>query len=487
MGKTMDKIKALSGGDGIDFKPLPTSDRPVEHPRNLKKEKRCKIAKIGLIGIFVLSIIVAVISINTIQPYIDHVQDIESRMGESKASSQGIRSDQSSSHIGLKLYNEERKKNTGNILFSPFSIQSALSMVTLGAKDNTLEQLIQFLSAPGVEDMNERVENLKKSFSSILPTLQSNENYTIETANSVFLNANFEVLETLVKDLETNFQTSFRKTDFSNSQSSASLINGWVEEKTRDKIKNLINPAALNANTMMVLVNALYFKGMWENKFEKNDTMKRTFYVSDTRSVETNFMHQKRKLLVGEYKKRTVLALPYSGDRFTMYLILPHTVRRGHERFFEDYEDTESKKDDDVSVVENELEAELLNQSFNKTKFQKEEVDLLLPSFKIEADLQLKEILQSVGVKAPFSGIEADFSGISGAKNLFLSDAVHKAFIEVNEEGSEAAAATGLIMMTRMMPAPPLQAHFDRPFVFFLRDELTGLFLFQGRVVDPTV
>jgi serpin B len=437
MGKRVDKIKALSGGDGVDFKPLPTSDRPSGQParstepacdlpvviaaRNLKRNKRCKILKIGLTGIFVLSVVVAIIAVTTTESSVKPVQDQESepimeprmnaaplvdqemepRMNAGPLGNQdnqdnpaSLANDKSSAHIALKLYNEERKTNTGNMVFSPFSIQSALSMIALGAKEKTLKELITFLSASGDGDLNGSVENIKSSFAAILPTLNSTDNYTIETANSVFLSKNYRILETMSKDLKKSFLTEFNTTDFSNSELSASLINGWVEEKTMNKIKDLIPADALDSDTQMVLVNALYFKGMWENKFDKEDTTKRSFHVSDTQAVQADFMHQRSKLLVGGYKERTVLALPYSGDRFTMYLIIPHKVRIGRSRYFDD---GQKSKEDDLSVVEAELEADLLTESLNKTKFSKKDVNLLLPTFKIEAELQLKNILQKIG------------------------------------------------------------------------------------------
>jgi len=398
----------------------------------------------------------------------------------------------SSARIGMQLYEEERKKKEGNLLFSPFSIQTALSMVTLGSKGSSLEQLMGFVSnANSISDsmaLAKQLVDMKQMFGKAMPAFHSNNNFSIELANSVFVQEETPIEAGLVSDLSKYFQSSVSFTDYKKPEKAVDLINGWIEENTKDKIKNLVSTDSINVDTKMVLANALYFKGLWSNFFEKEDTRKQDFHVTDEKTVEAEFMHLKKQLMVGSFKEQTVLGLPYAGDRFVMYLFLPHKLSEERNFFGEEEENKDDKEEEPLSVVEDMLveDPEGLAEALNLEKFYKKKVDLLLPRFKLEETMALKENLIKLGVKAPFSADQADLSGLTGQRDLFLTDAIHKAFLEVNEEGSEGAAATALVAMSRMLPPPTPKLHFDRPFVFFIKDTLTGLVLFQGRVTDPT-
>jgi len=501
---------------------VPTSDRPAITPsrpganitsdlpvvvaaRKIKEQKRRKAIKIGVLVVVVLSVAVVAISLlltNTETPVepadTQSEKDIQPKMSGRNADEplgfdfngdikdQLVNLGKSSALIGMKLYKEEIKKNTGNLLFSPFSIQTALSMASLGSRGNTLDELMGFFSgAPNGEGLIRDLTTMKTLFGSALPKFHSNENFTIETANSMFVQEDYNILGDLVTDLGKYFETSITSTNYSKPQSAADLINHWVEEKTRNKIRNLVPAEAINQDTKIVLVNALYFKGLWLNVFDKKQTRKGTFHISDTQTVETDFMHQRKELKIGSFRENTIVALPYAGDRFVMYLFVPHKIS-DLDGF--SMEETEKNTDEPLSVLENVLvsDPEGLSDALDIEKFEDIKVDLLIPKFKIEASMGLKENLEKLGVKAPFSIHDADFSGISGERDLFISDALHKAFLEVNEEGSEAAAATAIMFATRMLMPDPPAMHFDRPFVFFIKDELTGVVLFQGRVVEPT-
>jgi len=391
----------------------------------------------------------------------------------------------SSALIGMKLYKEEMQKNPGNLLFSPFSIQTALSMASLGSRGSTLDQFMGFFSdSPKGGGIIKDLQTMKTLFGSALPAFHSNKNFTIEAANSMFVQEDYDILDDMVSDLGKYFETSISTTNYSQPKNAADLINHWVEEKTRNKIKNLVPAESLIPLTKMVLVNALYFKGLWENVFDKGQTRTDDFHISDTKTVDAEFMHQTEELKIGSFKDNTIVALPYAGKRFVMYLFVPHKTGSASNGFFMS-EPEENNPDEPLSVLEDVLvsDPEGLAEALDLEKFEEVKVDLLIPKFKIEASMSLKENLEQLGVTAPFSRWEADFSGISGIPDLYISDALHKAFLEVNEEGSEAAAATAIIFVERS-PSPAM--HFDRPFIFFIKDELTGIVLFQGRVVDPT-
>jgi len=572
MGKGDNKIKTITA-DGIDFQSLPTSDRPskesafdipaVKAARNIKKEKRLKVAKYAFSFLLILSSIVILSALlltqETKEVDISAAEEekisareasLQAREREAKARElSNLRREEdiaqrektaaereqaafqfpevnlepladdigvlsrsaldkldlgdiknfgmedlaglgrSSAELGMKLYGEEIKKNDGNLLFSPYSIQSALAMVGMGAKGPTLTQMMDLYRGSGpTKSMELDVMDMTRMLGAALPTLQSTENLTIEAANSVFLDKNYEILDTMKTGLNDYFKTSIMQTEYSNPQKAVDLINTWVGEKTRQKIKELVSTDSINTDTKMVLVNALYFKGLWATQFDKEVTVKDTFYVDDTKTVEADFMIQKKKLKVGRYQEHTFVALPYSGDRFVMYLFIPHNVSdfKSRDFFFNAMEET---VDGPLSILEKLLVGNpyVLADSLNLKDMEEVEVNVRLPRFKIEAALPLKEDLERLGVSAIFSAVDADLSNISGNRDLFLADALHKAYLEVTEEGSEGGAATALVAQARSFGPPALQANFNRPFMFFIKDDKTGLIIFQGRMVDPTL
>jgi len=526
------KINIISEG----FQPVPTSDKPAITPsrvdvnlaaelpvvvtaRNLKKAKRYKALKIGFMivigGAIVATLAVLVSNVttqkNTSLPENNLVEEqpesLEAKAPEARnlwdsvmeAATETDSEDEedfdfmslakASAEVGMKLYKEEKQKKEGNLLFSPLSIQSALSMVTLGSKGSTMDQLMDLIGGKKSKEELRYIQNiqtLKSQLGKALSTMESNANFTIETANSIFVQEDYKLMEDLVSDLQDNFKAKIGPMDYTKPKVAADIINKFVKEKTHEKIMNLISPDSLDTDTKMVLVNALYFKGLWKEYFDQQETKKHTFHLTNQNSIQTDFMHQKEDMHVGKYKDKTIVALPYSGDRFVMYLFIPHLIK-DDEMFF-----VESEEDDDeeeaLSVLEDAMvdDSNGIIEALDISKFDKRKVDLLLPKFKIESTMELKENLEHLGVTDAFSVQDADLSGISGSRDLFLSDAIHKAFIEVSEEGTEAAAATGLMAVARMLGPLPVRAHFDRPFVFFIKDQKTGMILFQGRVVDPS-
>ena len=237
---------------------------------------------------------------------------------------------------------------------------------------------------------------------------------------------------------------------------------------TRDKIKHLIKKDMLSALTRLVLVNAIYFKGDWATKFDPKLTKEQDFSVSPSITVKASMMMQEKKFNWAylETLASSMVELPYKGDRIVMQVLLPGE-RHG------------------LGELEEKLENQNIQELFEKKSFVTK-VNIQLPKFKLEQTIPLTEHLTNLGMKDMFSEGLADFSGIDGSKQLFVSNVVQKAFIEVNEEGSEAAAATAAVMEMKCMPAPPEQFVADHPFIFFLRDKTTGMLLFQGRVVNPT-
>jgi len=486
--------------------------------RNLKKAKRYKALKIGLmilIGGALLTTLAVLVSNVTTQKNTslpennlveekpesleakspearnlwDNIMEATETDSEDEEEFDFMSLAKASAEVGMKLYKEEKQKKEGNLLFSPLSIQSALGMVTLGSKGSTMNQLMDLIGGKKSEEELRYIQNiqtLKNQLGKALSTMESNANFTIESANSIFVQEDYKLMEDLVSDLQDNFKAKIGPMDYTKPKVAADIINKFVKDKTHEKIMNLISPDSLGTDTKMVLVNALYFKGLWKEYFDQQETKQHTFHLTDDKSIQTDFMHQKEDLHVGKYKNKTIVALPYSGDRFVMYLFIPHFIKDDEMFFVESEEDNNAEEA--LSVLENAMvdDSAGIIEALDISKFDQRKVDLLLPKFKIESTMELKENLEDLGVTDAFSIKDADLSGISGTRDLFLSDAIHKAFIEVSEEGTEAAAATGLMAVARMLGPLPVRAHFDRPFVFFIKDQKTGIILFQGRVVDPS-
>jgi serpin B len=245
----------------------------------------------------------------------------------------------------------------------------------------------------------------------------------------------------------------------------AATINKWVEEKTHDKIKNIIPPGALNAMTRLVLVNAIYFKGKWMYQFRTVVTTLAPFHLISGGKVKASMMRQSREFDYALADGVQLLELPYVGGELSMLVLLPG-------------------KADGLNELEQKLTAAKLNEWTQRLR--EREVNAFLPKFKMTVQFELSHVLAALGMKDAFNGA-ADFSGMDGQRDLFISAILHKAFVDVNEEGTEAAAATAVIMETMAMMEPPPTFSADHPFLFLIRERRTGSILFMGRVADPTL
>jgi len=362
--------------------------------------------------------------------------------------------------FGGRLY-QQLKDEPGNIIMSPFSISGVMAMVAAGAGGDTLTQVQQGMTFPSSEE-------LALGYKDAIPALRTNKNFTLEAANSIFAQSGFAIRDVYKETLHQHFHATIQETDYSDGKTSARLINDWVEKITQSKIKDLIKPDMLNALTRLVLVNAIYFKGDWASKFDAKKTTNEDFHLDDGSTKKVPMMRQTKKFqfaILNELSA-SMLELPYTGDRLSLQLVLP---RQGN----------------NLAALEQKLRTADLQQLFDSNR-EEEKVAVSMPRFKLEQTIPLTDQLNNLGMTDMFVGGKADFSAIDGSRNLYVSEVVQKAFIEVNEEGSEAAAATGAVMMMRSMPMPPEEFRADRPFLFFLRDKLTGMLLFQGRVADPS-
>ena len=350
-----------------------------------------------------------------------------------------------------------------HILFSPYSVTVVLTMLSEGARGETLTMMKKKMHLP-------EAETLRVGYRDIIPLLRTNERFTLDTVNIAFVMKELQVLEEFQTCLQENYHAHMSSLDFTENEKAARTINDWVKTQTQDKITDLIPADSLNALTRLVLVNAVYFKADWSAQFEKDRTVPGRFWVTETESKEVEMMSMKGHEMDFtrlDQLDSSMVELPYKGNRIVMQLILPGK-RTG------------------VYDLENKLTEVDLPSLFSQNK-KDIKVDLRLPRFKLSHSLTLSDSLKQMGMEDMFNKDKADLSGITGENDdLYVSSVLQKVFVEVNEEGSEATAATELTIRRRCLPPPNQKFNVDHPFLFIIRDRLTGMILFQGRVVDPS-
>ncbi|CAG5127350.1 unnamed protein product [Candidula unifasciata] len=369
--------------------------------------------------------------------------------------------------LALSLFKVVRKDLKGkNAFLSPLSISAALSMTQLGAREKTAQEMAKVL---GWE--SENGEQIHQQFQAYFTKLQQqSDQYQLSTANRIFVEKTFNVLETFTKQTKEWYLAEPAQANFKEQpEIEAAKINAWVAEQTQNKIKDLFAEGVINAVTRMVLVNAIYFKGKWDTEFAAKSTSPRPFKLSpeETKDVPTMYNKQTYGIYKDSELKFTAVELLYKGQELGMVIILPD----------EDFGLEE--------LVEN-LTPERLNRVIKNVSLKKQKIQLYLPKFEITSTYRLKQALTSLGMADAFSEGRANFSGMTGQRDLVLSEVAHKAFVQVNEEGTEAAAATGAVMMMRSMPPPVPEVQVDHPFLFLISDHRAdGSILFLGQVDNP--
>ncbi|XP_039858684.1 leukocyte elastase inhibitor-like isoform X3 [Simochromis diagramma] len=404
------------------------------------------------------------------------------------------------SAFSLTLLKElSNNDKTGNIFFSPFSISSALAMVMLGARGNTATQMSEVLCftkaekpkhAPaGQMHMQQQAQsalpNLKclktkdcqddvhSSFAQLLSVLnKSDAPYSLSVANRLYGEQSYQFVKDFLGKTKKHYNAELEAVDFIKSFDAARLnINSWVEKTTQGKIKDLLAQGVLDPMTRLVLVNAIYFKGLWNKQFKQDQTQDAQFRVNKNDTKPVKMMYQKSKFpltFINEVNCQ-IIELPYKGNELSMLVFLPQNIEDGTTG---------------LEKLEKELTFEKFVDWTNPNMMDEIEVTVGLPRFKLEENYDMKTVLVSMGMVDAFDMQKSDFSGMSPANDLVLSKVVHKAFVEVNEEGTEAAAATAAIMMLRCARIP---ARFiaDHPFLFFIRHNPSSSILFAGRYSSP--
>jgi serpin B len=367
----------------------------------------------------------------------------------------------------------------GNLFLSPYSISTALTMTYAGARGETAEQMAAVLRLSGErrwrwqegvwKETNrgwpeDRLHGTFAALQADLNAAGAKGAFDLVVANRLWGQKGYRFLPDFLKLLEADYGAGIETLDFAKETEAArQTINAWIEKQTRDKIKDLLKPGVLDAMTRLVLTNAIYFKGKWASEFDKKATREEDFFVTPETKVAAPLMHRTADFGYFDGGDFQVLGLPYQGDRLAMVVLLP-------------------KAKDGLAALEASLSAEKLTDWLGKLHRRK--VEVALPRFKTTAEFSLKDTLVAMGMTDAFG--DADFSGMTGAKDLFISAVIHKAFVDVNEEGTEAAAATAVVMRPLNGGGPPPVFRADHPFLFLIRDTKTGSILFLGRILDPT-
>jgi serpin B len=365
--------------------------------------------------------------------------------------------------FALDLYGHLRGQD-GNLFFSPYSISTALAMTYGGARGETAAQMAKTLRF----DLSPN--KLHPAFAALqadIVAIQQKGKVKLVVANSLWPQEGCLFLPDYLDLCRKYYGTTVTPLDYvKDAESSRETINDWVEDKTNKKITNLIGPGVLDAKTRLILVNAIYFKGDWANPFKAAATKQQPFYVTSAKSVQVPLMHQKDEFGYADRDGIQVLKLPYSGDDLSMVVLLP-------------------RKTDGLADLETKLTAQNLTAWI--ANLHPQEVNVFLPKFKMTSQFSLGDKLAALGMTDAFTD-KADFSGMDGQRDLYISAVIHKAFVDVNEEGTEAAATTAVAMRAFAMLKPPPTPVFraDHPFLFLIRENRTGSILFLGRIADPT-
>lgn len=387
-----------------------------------------------------------------------------SKVDDTGATKEGVNAVvNANNQLAFELYsqfNEESKDS--NIFFSPYSISIALTMTYEGARGQTAEEMQSVLHIP--EDANVRRPNFARIYNKIN---KKDKKYKLSTANALWAQKDYKFLEEYTNNVEKYYGGKVTNLDFAGeSEKSRQIINKWVEDQTNNKIKDLIPQGVLNAYTRLVLTNAIYFKGTWVKQFDEKDTKEEDFRIDSSNTVKVPMMRligNGVKFNYAETDEIQILEMPYHGEDLSMLIILP--------------------KGNDLANIEKSITLEKLSEWKNMLNEQR--VDIFIPKFKFETKYFMAKALSDMGMPTAFSPA-ADFSGMDGTKDLLIQNVIHQAFVEVNEEGTEAAAATGVVMgITSVGPRIPI-FRADHPFIFIIQEIETGNILFLGRVSDPS-
>ncbi|MDA3864479.1 MAG: serpin family protein [Deltaproteobacteria bacterium] len=376
-------------------------------------------------------------------------------------------------NFSFKLYHELTKikpqfnsglqvfKETINLVFSPWSLHMSLSMLAAGAQGETFREIVKVLGIPA---KSTSYHEDYKQFNLNLILNSASEKFLLKQSNSIWVEKSCQLKSTFARTLNKNYQSSVSPLDFKTKlEKSRRTINQIVKKQTNGKIAEILAPDSLKQFTKSVLTNAIYLKARWSQKIEKHRSRKRPFYLLNGKKIQVTSMN--KEVLVKTYRNKEITAidLPYENKRFSLLVMMPSLS--------------------EFSKVEKKLSTEYLNNIIGS--LQKKSFNLYLPKFKIDLKINPRNMLKKMGITSAF-GMKADFGKMFSRDNVLVNSIVHKAFIEIDETGTEAAAATVVAISTKGIPMPNTKiVKINRPFFFFLRDRKSGVILFAGRQLNP--
>jgi serpin B len=374
--------------------------------------------------------------------------------------------------FAIELYGQLRSQS-GNLFFSPESISTALAMTYAGARGDTAAEMaktLHFTLPPG---------RLHPAMGALLRDRNAaHDGYQLKEADALWVQQGYSLLPEFLKLNKDNYEAGLNQVDFKGAtEASRQTINVWVEQRTENKIKELLTPGILSPATRLVLTNAIYFKGDWEKQFKKEDTKDEDFHLFAAQAIKTPLMHMEGGFNYFDGGSFQALEVPYKNKELSMIILLPKAM-------------------EGLSAFEQSLSPANIQQFLEQLR-SAGKVIVSMPKFKMEAKFGLGDTLIAMGMKKAFDRNMADFTGMASRKtmqrdgslyNLYISAVIHKAYVDVNEEGTEAAAATavGVRAGRTGRPRPPIIFRADHPFMFLIRDNRSGSILFIGRVANPS-
>ncbi len=370
--------------------------------------------------------------------------------------------------FAMDMYGKLADGEAGNLFMSPYSISLALTMAYAGASGGTADEMAETLKFALSPD---RVHAAFNALDQMLAArgddleLEPDEKFTLEVANSIWGQDGFEFEQEFLDTLAENYGAGMRLVDYmAAAEAARQAINLWVEDNTNDRIKDLIPQGVLTPDTVLVLANAIFFKAAWANQFEPEATSDGDFTLLDGSKVTAELMRQTGFYGVTTGENYDVVEMPYVGEQTSMVVIMPN--------------------EGEFDTFEASLDADLL--ASITSGLSPKNIGLQFPKFQFESKFRLPEPLKELGMEQAFDPQRADFSAMrTPPPGLVITDVIHQSFVSVDEEGTEAAAATAVIIVTSA-PIAPEPFVVDRPFIFLIRDIPTGTVLFMGRVLDPT-
>jgi len=362
--------------------------------------------------------------------------------------------------FAFELYQRIRSEKT-NTFFSPYSISAALAMTYAGARGESEKQISKVLH---FETNQKHFHPAYKALLDYISGLNQKDSIEISTANSMWAQKNYPFRDEYFKLVTGNYDAGLQNIDFRNDTENArKTINKWVEDKTKNKIQNLLVPGILTDLTRLVLVNAIYFYGSWDKAFDVKSTKKFDFFIDDANKVQADFMFKEDQYRFAENEQYKVVEIPYAGKTLSMLVVLPNSPNN-------------------IDGLEKQLDKNSYDHWLSMLTERR--IKLYLPKFKTTSEFDLSDALKKMGMPHPFS-MDADLSGMTGKMDLMIDKVIHKAFVDVSEKGTEAAAATAVVIRAKSMFNMP-EFFANRPFIFIIKENKYNNILFMGRINDPT-